>query len=394
MRRLLTDRFCTTAKAREGDIQTDYFDEQNPGLALRVSRSGLKSWTLHFTQGGKRNRMTFGNYPAISLGSARSRADEARALLASGYNPRAVCGDTMRVICEDYMKREGSRLRTAPWHKWALEGYVYPTLGDRPIAEIRRSEISRWLDQIEEGSGAVMADRTLAIVRRIMNWHAARSDDFRSPIVRGMARTKPTERARNRILSDDEIRAVWRRAERSGVFGRLLQFLLLTAARRSEAAEMRRTEITDTDWILPATRNKVGIDLVRPLSRLAQSVLPETHAGFIFSQDGVPIIGSMSRLKRKFDVMVLRELGGAELNRWTVHDLRRTARSLMSRAKVPSDHAERCLGHVIGGVRGTYDRHEYYDEKKRAFEALAALIERIVSKSQGDVVQLKGRGKR
>jgi integrase len=76
---------------------------------------------------------------------------------------------------------------------------------------------------------------------------------------------------------------------------------------------------------------------------------------------------------------------------WTLHDLRRTARSLMSRAGVPSDHAERCLGHVIGGVRGTYDRHEYHSEKEQAYEALAGIIERIVSGTQAGVVQLRKR---
>ena len=76
---------------------------------------------------------------------------------------------------------------------------------------------------------------------------------------------------------------------------------------------------------------------------------------------------------------------------WTLHDLRRTARSLMSRAGVNADHAERCLGHVIAGVRGTYDRHEYHAEKQHAFEALAALIERIVNPPEGNVSALPPR---
>jgi hypothetical protein len=79
------------------------------------------------------------------------------------------------------------------------------------------------------------------------------------------------------------------------------------------------------------------------------------------------------------------------LQRWTIHDLRRTARSLMTRAGVPPDHAERCLGHVIGGVRGVYDRHEYYDEKKLASEKLAALIERIVNPPADNVASLDER---
>jgi integrase len=117
-----------------------------------------------------------------------------------------------------------------------------------------------------------MADKTLGIVRRVMNWHASRSDDFRSPIVKGMARTNPKERARERILTDDEIRVLWRTSE--GVFGRFMQFLLLTGARRGEAAQMERSELAEGDWTLPAARNKTKVDLVRPLSLTASRNFP------------------------------------------------------------------------------------------------------------------------
>ena len=113
-RRTLTDRFCAHAKAREGDVQTDYFDEQTPGLALRVGRSGLKSWTYHFTWAGKRARMTFGSYPAISLVSARTRADEAKRHLEAGRDPRSLSRkpETLRAVCEEYMQRDGANLRS------------------------------------------------------------------------------------------------------------------------------------------------------------------------------------------------------------------------------------------------------------------------------------------
>jgi len=264
-----------------------------------------------------------------------------------------------------------------------LDRLVYPTLGSRPIAEIRRSEIVRLLDRIEEGSGPAMATQTLALVRKVMNWHATRSDDFLSPVVKGMARTQ--ERARDRVLTDDELCKVWRTSEGSGVFGSYLRFLLLTAARRNEASEMTWNEVDGSDWTLPAARNKTKLDLVRPLGRAARRImeaLPK-HGPFVFATNGgAAPFTSFSNSKAAFD-----EASGTK--GWTLHDLRRTARSLMSRAGVPSDHAERCLGHVIGGVRGVYDRHEYHAEKQQAFEGMAALIERIVSGSQAGVVQLK-----
>jgi integrase len=132
----------------------------------------------------------------------------------------------------------------------------------------------------------------------------------------------------------------------------------------------------------------VKVDFVRPLSGAAREILagqPRIEGcPFVFTSDGRRALAGFSRLKEKFDV-------ACGVTGWTLHDLRRTARSLMSRAGVYPDIAERCLGHVIKGVRATYDRYEYYDEKQKAFEALAAQIERIVNPPQGDVVPLRGR---
>jgi len=368
MKLLLTDRFCDRAKPQDDEAQTDYFDETVPGLALRVGKG--KSWTLHYSRQGKRARLTFGAYPTLSLAAARTRALEAKTDIEAGHDPRSAKQDTLKAICEEYLKREAS-LRTTAWRKQQLERLVYPSLGDRPIAEIKRSEIVRLLDAIEDGSGPVMADATLGVIRRVMNWYASRSDEFRSPIVRGMARAN--KQARSRILTDDELRLVWKAP---GSIGHYMRFVLLTAARRNEASDMTWAEIEKGDWTLPAARNKTKLDLVRPLSKAAL--------------DELSAMGNQGKVFR-FDVrtVFVKWKREAELDA-TIHDLRRTARSLMSRAGVQADHAERCLGHVIGGVRGIYDRHEYHREKAHAFEALASLILQIVE-GTAEVVPIKGR---
>jgi integrase len=162
----------------------------------------------------------------------------------------------------------------------------------------------------------------------------------------------------------------------------------LTAARRTEAVAATWAEIDGSDWVLPAARNRTKIELVRPLSGAAQAVLaqvPHIAGGrFTFSITGKNPLGNLSRHKRQFD-----EQSG--VTGWTLHDLRRTARSLMSRAGVSSDHAERCLGHVIGGIRGIYDRHAFHHEKAQAYEALAAQIEHIVN-PRDNVTALPARG--
>jgi integrase len=388
-RRTLTDRFCASAKAREGEAQTDYFDEALHGLSLRVS-GGRKAWTYHFTLGGRRIRMTLGTYPATSLVGARTKAQTARADLEAGRDPRSALSkpDTLKAICEEYFAREGAALRTGAFRKATLERLVYPTLGDTPINEVRRSDIARMLDRIEDECGPVMADQSLAYLRKVMNWYAARDEDFRSPIVRGMARTKPKERARERLLTDEELRAVWRAALAGGLFGCFVRFLLLTGARRNEAADMRWNEIDKGDWTLPAARNKTKVDFVRPLSAAATAATPPRSGPFVFSTDGEAPISGFSKFKLAFDRAVTTD--GEALANWTLHDLRRTARSLMSRAGVPPDHAERCLGHVIPGVRGVYDRHGYHAEMAKAYEALAGLVARILD-PQENVVSLARR---
>jgi integrase len=330
--------------------------------------------------------------------------------------------NTLKAICEEYIKVNGKNLRSAGWREQVLERLVYPELGAKQIGDIKRSDIVRLLDKIEDENGATMADMTLAIVRKVMNWHVSRSDDFLSPIVRGMERVKPKERARERTLTDDELRAVWRAAEASaGPFGRLVRFILLTAARRTEAAAMTWGELED-EWTLPSSRNKTKVDLVRPLSAEAWAVLPAKVVGcpFVFTTDGTNPISSYSVCKSKLDKQVVKELRyiaekqkdeallaylaevgnlmarmaetkgdvrkklSRDLNAiwWTLHDLRRTARSLMSRAGVPADHAERCLGHVMPVVSGVYDPYEYLEAKRDAFNKLAASIKGIVNPSK------------
>jgi integrase len=367
------------------------------GFGVRVTAAGARSFVLNYRVAHVERRFTIGQWPDWTALTAvreartlRKRVDRGEDPLAGRRATEAASADTLKAICEEYLRREGGRLRSAHWREVVLKRLVYPKLGNRPIGEIKRSDIAWLLDSIEDENGSTMADRTLALVRKIMNWHASRSDEFRSPIVRGMSRTRPQERARSRTLSDAELRAVWQAADTAaGPFGAFVRFLLLTGARRSEAAGMTWDELNSGDWTLPAARNKTKVDLVRPLSKVALAVLPERIEGcdLVFTTDGRTPISGFSKFKRSLDV-------ASKVTDWTLHDLRRTARSLMSRGGVPSDHAERALGHVMPGVRGTYDRHEYHGEKRRGFGALASQIERILNPSPADVTQLrKGRGR-
>jgi integrase len=366
------------------------------GLYVIVQPSGQKSYAVRFRIHGKPKKLTLPR--GITLAEARAQAAAAIVRVQRGIDPtdakrkakeaqQAAAANTFEAVAESYYKREGKKLRSLIWQRRLLERLVYPEIGRLPIGAIKRKAIIALLDKVEDGSGATMAHSTLAVIRRIMAWNATRDEDYSSPIVRGMGRIKPAEHARSRILSDDELRAIWKMTElRRDPFAALIRFLLLTAARRDEACQLTWDEIQSDTWALPAARNKTKLDLIRPLSAAARALIKERPrvAGcpFVFTLMGKGPLSSLSRLKHELDA-------AAGVSGWTIHDLRRTARSLMSRAGVPADHAERCLGHVIGGVRGTYDRHQYFTEKRHAFEELAAQLERIVNPIE-NVVPLRG----
>ena len=380
MKTKLTPAFIQKVQPPEHGDRVIYWDEALPGFGLMVTANGHKSFVVQYRAKGVSRRMTFkaSSHGGLSLDKAKR---EARAIIGDvtrGSDPLTerrkateAAENTFRAIAEEFLARDGARLRSHRQIRLTFERLVYPKLGARQIDDIKRSEVAKLLDRIADENGPVQADVTLSFVRRVMNWHAGRSDDFRSPIVRGMAKTKPSQRRRQRILADDELRAVWQAAEaQSNAFNCLVRFLLLTAARRSEAARMEFGEVSGTEWTIPQDRYKTGLELLVPLSPAAQAILaktPKLGSRFVFTNDGKHALASFSKFKPKLDK-------ACGVTGWTLHDLRRTARSLMSRAGVCSDHAERCLGHVMGGIRSTYDRHEYAAEKRLAFEKLAGLI--------------------
>src|SRR5262249_45565892 len=152
-----------------------------------------------------------------------------------------------------------------------------------------------------------------------------------------------------------ELRKVWQAAGKmKNAFGPFVRFTLLTAVRREEAAKMRRSELDGDLWVIPAVRYKTKHDHAVPLSGATQAVLESVpvigDGDLVFTHNGERAMGGFYKSKKRLDLL-------SGVTGWRLHDLRRTARSLMSRAGVPSDHAERCLGHVINGVRGVYDRH-------------------------------------
>ena len=364
------------------------------GLYVILQPSGHRSYAVRYRVGGKSRKLSLSG--GLSLAAARKAASDALLAVAQGKDPAAAkrqhrqdaAHGTLAAVAAQYLALEGKKLRSAGWRTSILDRLILPQLGSRPVADIKRSDVVRLLDHIEQRNGPVAADRTLAVLSRVFNWHAVRDDGFKSPLVRGMHRTSQRERARARVLTDDELRRLWVASKDAGPFGAFVHFLLLTGARRNEAASMTWSEVDGGTWVLPSYRNKAKVDLSRPLSRDAERILEEqpryVDCPFVFTLSGRRALSDFHRKKTALDAK-------SGVTGWRIHDLRRTARSLMSRAGVPSEHAERALGHVVGSaVERTYNRHGFVVEMNRAYEALAGLVARIVS-GQGDkVVSLRG----
>jgi integrase len=181
------------------------------------------------------------------------------------------------------------------------------------------------------------------------------------------------------VLSDDEIRALWKIAPGFGSFGALCQVLLLTGQRLAKVAAMRHEDVVDGVWVIATEKGEKGNAEVLPLPPMLRRIIAAqpkiVDRPFVFACAGYRISH-----KRALDKRLKAELerNGLALKPWVVHDLRRTARSLMARAKVLRDHAERVLGHAMPGVAGIYDQYSYQTEKGKALAKLANLVAKIV----------------
>ena len=382
-------------------------DVEIKGFVARRLMSGTVTYGYRYRNcTGQQRWLALGLHGQITSEQARDLAKKRAGEVADDRDPVAervttrdastnVVNAVLDSFIARYVRKQG--LRSADEIDRTFKVYVRGRLGNRSIYDLRRRDIVELLDEIEDNNGPVMADRTLAYLRKAFNWHATRDDKFSPPIVRGMARTKPKDRARTRILDDQEIRDLWKaldEAEVPACYPSFVRASLLTGQRREEVSRMHWEEIEGETWIIPGTRYKTKIDNFVPLTGTVRELLSdERRTGFVFSTTGGkrPFSGfskAKVALDHKINELRKRE-GRAPMPAWVHHDLRRTARSLMSRAGVPSDIGERVLGHLVGGVRGVYDRHSYRAEKLDALEKLGVLIECILHPADAVVTFLK-----
>jgi integrase len=355
-----------------------YYDEAMPGLLFTVNAGGSKTWAAQIyskvtAKSGKLagqvitmpSSKKLGRWPHLKLAEARERA---RVFLA---NPQAGDGGTFAEVMESFLERHVKGLRTARHVEWSLRHYIPADWQHKTFTSIKRSDVTALMDGM---TSVRQADLVLSYLRSMMTYYAKRNDDYVSPLIKGMGRYNVRDHRRERILSDDEIRALWKITGDLGFYGALCQVLLLTGQRRAKVAAMRRADVVDGVWVIPTAKREKTNPGTLPLPAMARRILDaQPH---IRGDDRVFPISGFGRRKENLDRRLKALLGS--MPDWRLHDLRRTARSLMARAGVSPHHAERVLGHALPGVVGTYDVFAYAAEKQRALARLSALVTRIV----------------
>jgi len=264
--------------------ETFLWDPSLLGFGVRARASGAKTYIYSYRpQGGRsasKRRYSIGRVESITLEQARKLAQQLAGHLASGVDPMRVQAEvraekerdrtTVQTLSVDFIDKY-ARPRNRTWRETEriLNRYVLPHVGDVAVLRLSRREVSELLDTVDHENGPVMADRTLAALRKMLNWYETRDQDFRSPIVAGMARTSPGLLARDRVLTNEEIRAIWKAVDAMPYpFGPLVKVLFYTAQRRQEVAEARWDKFEDDLWSIPpaATRRRRGTSYrCRPL---------------------------------------------------------------------------------------------------------------------------------
>jgi integrase len=360
-------------------------DTAERDLYVRVSPAGKKTFVVVTRDINRKQKwITIGEFPLMKLDAARTRSREVRGLVKTGASIEGP--QSFEAVANKWFDQVvKGKQRAEKFVRQNIDNHL-KTWAGRDFESIRRQDIASLLDKIERDAGPSAADKILNIISRIASWYQSRHDSYTSPVVRGMRRVSIKEQARDRILNDDELRAIWKTAEANGQFGAFVRLLLLTGQRREKVATMKWSDVADGVWTIPAEKREKGnagsIKLPPVALEIIKAQVKISGNPYVFAgRTSGSHFSGYSKAKKWFDKK-------ADVADWRLHDLRRTARSLMSRAGVNDRHAEQALGHAINGVEGTYDRHDYKNEKAHALLKLAGLIDHIVHQRGGKVVRM------
>ncbi len=369
-----TDKWLQSPSIVPAEGRAQFVDALCPGLQLRVTVKGTRTFSVLVRSGGRAQRQTIGTYPRVTLMEARDRALEAlraadRGIVGLGKRSLVREDLTLQQLVDAYVARHlkpnakswkniksyfvGSRKQVSRIH------HLLP----RRVSEITKADVVDVIDAVMAEGKPQSAVNLLRYIKMLFNWAADRDLVPANPFerIRPPART----RERDRVLSDLEIAAVWHASfQLMTPYGQMYRTFLLTGQRRSEVSTMRWSEVTGDTWVIPREKVKKDRAHAVPLTQTARDTLASlTNYGaeaFIFTTTGGESSSSnFAKVKREID-----RLSGA--SGWTIHDIRRTVRSKFAELRVPREVARKVMNHEDGKVDRIYNRYEYLIEKQEA----------------------------
>jgi integrase len=380
------------------------FDDDVPGLGLRLREGGSRTWVFQYKLGSKQRRMALGSAKAITLGKARETAKDLHAAVRLGRDPageknesKVRAGETFGAIVQRFLARQKARLKPRSYVEVERHLLVHgKQLHGSPIAAIDRRAIASRLGSIAESSGAVTANRVRASLSAFFSWAIKEGLLDANP---ASGTNRQEEKSRNRVLSDAEIKVVWGQLDEDDDYGDVIRLLTLTGQRADEIASLRWSEIRDGNLVeLPPERTKNGRLHTVPLAEPARAILAARHRRS--NADGTPrdlVFGigegpfsGWSRAKESLDERIAK--AASPLPHWTVHDLRRTVATRMAELGVAPHVIEAVLNHVSGhkaGIAGIYNRSTYEREKRIALDLWSNHVLAVVKGRKSNVTPLK-----
>jgi integrase len=389
----ITQAFAAKKKPPQSG-QTDFFDQQYPGLVLRVSSKGRKTWCFLYRFRGEQKRMKLDLFPAMSVAEAHEAWRKARDMVQAGRDPsqsETRAPTDFGAVFEEWIKRDQAKNKSVGIVRASVTNYALPQWQHRPISEIGRRDVLDVIDAVVDQGKPIAARRLHAYLHRLFAWCVGRSIIDINPLANV---DKPAqENKRERVLSDIELVKVWNASDKLGwPYGPAFQLLILTGARREEIGRLRWSEIDNDTIKLEGSRTKNGQPHHIPLSTAARAVIDQlpriAGSDFVFTVSGRSPLSNWGRAKADLD-----DLAG--ITDWVTHDLRRTCATGLQKLGVALQVTESVLGHTSGsrgGIVGVYQRHDYADEKRAALEAWGAYVTALVEgQAPGTVFPMRGR---
>jgi integrase len=405
---MLTDSAIRSAiKSAKGSGRDVSLSDGGTGLNLLAFSSGSASWQFYHRVGGKQKKVTFGRYPAMTLGEARNQVRQWRDAIDRGQNPFAVKSAkeeiTIAELCRLYIESHAvhhMRPRSLADARYYLTDgkkfNISREWADRTAQSITPTDVFTLIDRVKARGNLATANKILNHLRALFGWAVPRYLEA-SPCA-GITKKNAggADKKRKRTLNSAELRQIWEGAseleQRAGGYspvGSAFRLLILTGQRASivTGARFEHFDLEAKTWTISAEQEGTkGIGNLLPLTPAIEAILRAAphQNGYVFSHDGGKTPIDLAEGKRKLG----RTMG--EIAPWCPHDLRRTFRTLSSSIAIPEGDAtrERLIGHKIGGMDEIYNQYAYFEEKKVALRMMEAKIRDIVTPPPANVIEL------